>query len=66
MMAACRQMRGETYDHEHDFDQGIRAIRPERPIDYRKLPIGYYNQDPEITAIIRGIRKRLERRIAER
>ena len=53
------------YDTKHDWDQGTRAIRSERPVDWQQLPVGYYNQDPEITAIIRKIRRRLEHRIKQ-
>lgn len=65
-MAACRQMRSETYDTEHDFDKGTRAIRPERPEVWQSLPVGFYNGDPTIANIIRRTREGLARRLREK
>lgn len=51
------------YDTARDWDLGNVALKPKPQLDHRQYPVGHFNGNPEITAIIQGIRKRLERRI---
>ena len=55
-----------TYDTKHDWDQGTVQLKPEPQTDYRQYPVGHFNGDPEITAIIHGILKQLGRRLKDR
>ena len=59
-------MKGPQYDLAHDWDLGTVTLKYDTQLDYHSLPIGHYCGDSEVLTIIRGIRKRLARRISEK